>query len=411
MVSIDDVKSAYRLILGRDPESEEIALRHANQAASLEDLRIAFFCSPEFQTQWSFSAARRRRFNKEARDPDLTSASKEIPHSQKHRVIDIHDREFWARYVPLGDQGYSQVPFEEIGFQRYLTDRGVVVQSMLSRFELALIYALARDYWKGWGAIADLGCLYGLTTRCFAKGVLENNQIENGDRRFKSVYAFDLFLAESLIGYTSASPTLHTGSIFPDFLALNEDLLNVIVPCPGDISRMTWSEPLEILFIDCAKSWELNRWVVEHMFPWLREGSIVVQQDYIHFDEYWVHITMEYFAEYFEPLYMLYGASSVYRCNRAIDPQKTKEDLALLSLDLKEGMLIQAINKAPIPVREVIKCAYAKCLLEHGEIKRARETVESVLTEPLTDDPVLNVAGIAASNKQVVRDMIAKAGG
>jgi hypothetical protein len=57
-----------------------------------------------------------------------------------------------------------------------------------------------------------------------------------------------------------------------------------------------------------------------------------------------------------------------------------------------------------------MKCAYAKCLLERGEVRRAREMVESVVTEPLTDDPILNVAWIASTNKDVVRGMIAAAG-
>jgi SAM-dependent methyltransferase len=49
MISSEDVRAAYRLILGRDPESEEILTKHTQHAHSLEDLRRIFFCSSEFQ--------------------------------------------------------------------------------------------------------------------------------------------------------------------------------------------------------------------------------------------------------------------------------------------------------------------------------------------------------------------------
>src|SRR5205085_2666337 len=49
MVSTEDVKAAYRLILGRPPENGDVLLRHAKQHHSIDELREAFFNSPEFQ--------------------------------------------------------------------------------------------------------------------------------------------------------------------------------------------------------------------------------------------------------------------------------------------------------------------------------------------------------------------------
>ena len=48
MVTKDDVRAAYRLILGREPENEEVLAFHAEQFSSLEEMRAAFFSSPEF---------------------------------------------------------------------------------------------------------------------------------------------------------------------------------------------------------------------------------------------------------------------------------------------------------------------------------------------------------------------------
>ena len=46
-----DVIACYRYILGREPESEAVIQRHLDRAATLEQLRAAFFRSREFRAQ------------------------------------------------------------------------------------------------------------------------------------------------------------------------------------------------------------------------------------------------------------------------------------------------------------------------------------------------------------------------
>jgi SAM-dependent methyltransferase len=48
MVSTEDVRAAYRWILGREAENEDVILNHARLAGSVEDLRRNFLCSREF---------------------------------------------------------------------------------------------------------------------------------------------------------------------------------------------------------------------------------------------------------------------------------------------------------------------------------------------------------------------------
>ena len=50
-VSPDDVRGAYRFILGRAPENEAVVELHRQQAPSFEALRLAFFNSEEFRLQ------------------------------------------------------------------------------------------------------------------------------------------------------------------------------------------------------------------------------------------------------------------------------------------------------------------------------------------------------------------------
>lgn len=49
MVSIEDVSTAYRFILGRDPENEQVAADTARHVGSLADLRLALMASDEFR--------------------------------------------------------------------------------------------------------------------------------------------------------------------------------------------------------------------------------------------------------------------------------------------------------------------------------------------------------------------------
>ena len=52
MIDRDEIISAYRLILGREPENAEVVARYATEFDNLEDLRRLFFNSAEFRAQW-----------------------------------------------------------------------------------------------------------------------------------------------------------------------------------------------------------------------------------------------------------------------------------------------------------------------------------------------------------------------
>jgi SAM-dependent methyltransferase len=55
MVTIEDVRVAYWLILGREPENEEVLEDRARQCDSLDDLRKVFLHSAEFANSWAHS--------------------------------------------------------------------------------------------------------------------------------------------------------------------------------------------------------------------------------------------------------------------------------------------------------------------------------------------------------------------
>lgn len=313
-------------------------------------------------------------------------------------MIEPRNTDYWSRYVPFMHPD-SPAPFRELAFQEFSVRVGngrLPIKSMLSSYELSILFALAKDYWTGEGEIVDLGCLYGLTTRCFGEGMALNEHVSE-DRKAKRLYAYDLFLAQDYEWWTQGSPTLHSGSWFPEFLDLNQDHLDYIVPCPGDLQKMNWGKnPIEILMVDAAKTWSLNHFVVSRMFPRLIPGkSVVVQQDYMHYAEYWIAITMEYYSDFFEPLDFVYGASGVFLATRTLSVEQAAFDLSGLPPADMKRLMDQAIEKAPCAGKEVVKTAKAKMLLDMGEYKEAKRMIDSVSTQKLTDISYGDFSGIA----------------
>jgi hypothetical protein len=297
------------------------------------------------------------------------------------------------------------------GWQEYeLANPGgpVVERSMLALNELALLYMLAKDWYSGEGEIVDLGPLLGVGTNALARGLSRNRRVSTKTRR---IHSFDLFLAAEM-GYV-ITETSKSGSVFDRFLRSNRDYLDHISVAPGDLLETAWDRsPIEILFVDIAKSWALNTHVIRHFFPYLIPGkSIVVQQDYAHFAEYWIAMTMERFADYFEQLYYVRGSTSVYRCTSEIPNELLYERIEDLPLAQKLDYLERARHKAPPSVREILKCGEAFFLIEHDCLDAAYELLTTVSVPAACPDPSEDFSGSIASNFWAVNQALQKAGG
>lgn len=177
------------------------------------------------------------------------------------------------------------------------------VPTMLVADELRLLNHLAERRYTGEGAIVDAGCFLGGSTLALADGLRRNLQ-RRGAAEEKLIHSYDRFEIE---GWTIGSffhPSAQAGESFKPLydrnIARYADLVEVH---PGDIRLWPWEGgPIEILFIDVAKHWTVCDWVTWQFFPHLIPGkSVVIQQDYLyHHWVAWIHITMEFYAEYFE---------------------------------------------------------------------------------------------------------------
>jgi hypothetical protein len=106
---------------------------------------------------------------------------------------------------------------------------------------------------------------------------------------------------------------------YADHLAVHE----------GDILQKNWDgRPIEICFIDVAKTWAIQNWVVTQWFPNLRPGSIVVQQDFFHNYTGYIPMVMEHYADYFELIDALEWETAVFLCTKQIPAEACRMDFS-----------------------------------------------------------------------------------
>src|SRR5579863_2311530 len=74
----EDVRVAYRMILGREPESEEVIFLHARQYHSLDELRCALLASEEFQRLASNSSFSHKSLNGEPIEVEIDASPSQL---------------------------------------------------------------------------------------------------------------------------------------------------------------------------------------------------------------------------------------------------------------------------------------------------------------------------------------------
>ncbi|MEA2338063.1 MAG: hypothetical protein QOE82_2070 [Thermoanaerobaculia bacterium] len=175
------------------------------------------------------------------------------------------------------------------------------VPTMLVPDELRLLHHLAENYYSGSGVIIDAGSFLGGSTVALADGLRRNPRRHRfGDA--KPIHSFDRFDVEEWTRDTFF-PVSKEATFREQFDRNTAPYTDLIEVHAGDIREQEWhGGPIEILFIDIAKHWRTCDWVTWQFFPHLIPGrSIVVQQDYLYSQFVaWLHVTMEFYADYFE---------------------------------------------------------------------------------------------------------------
>jgi hypothetical protein len=226
------------------------------------------------------------------------------------------------------------------------------VPGMLSDQERRMLYYLARHEFEAEGCIADMGTYLGGSTVCFAAALRERSF----DR--PSIHTYDLFKLGDFgaeIRYFPGDPPsdLRTRPVFEKHL---HDYLDLIEVHEGDILAESWGgEPIEILFVDIAKSHRVFDHLLLTFFPALRPSrSLIIMQDYLWGTSGpWHHIVMEKLSPYCEYIVDTDVASAVFLLTQQI-PRSVLEDCLYMRIpqDEKVELMDRAISKLDTPEKQ-----------------------------------------------------------
>lgn len=235
---------------------------------------------------------------------------------------------------------------------------------MIGPEERRALWWLAREVLRD-GAIVDAGCFLGASTFCLAAGAAASPRAAG--RRGPIVHAFDYFKAiDAYVAETisrQVRPTAPGDSYLDLFMAQVAPHAPMIRAVPGDFLQARWEEgPIDLLFIDVAKSEALNAHVVGTMFPHLVPGeSVVVQQDFHHCWHPSIHVAMEHLAEEFELVdELVEHQSRVWLLAREIPAEKIRR-LAERDLSAAEriALLDRLVEKSSARCRPMMELTRA----------------------------------------------------
>ena len=209
-------------------------------------------------------------------------------------------------------------------------------------------HVLARDYAGGKGAIVDAGCFLGGSTVALASGLAANRRARRWGLRVQTYDLFEMhpsFRAD----YPELVADIEGDSIRPRFEEVVGSLLAHVDVHAGDIRDRRWTGgPVEVLFVDICKSWEINDHVVREFFPALIPGrGVVIQQDLIHEWLPYLTITMGLLADYFELVATVPWCSAVYLLTRAIPASAIPARLDALAPERKFSSSTWVAHRSP----------------------------------------------------------------
>jgi len=185
---------------------------------------------------------------------------------------------------------------------------------------------LARER-QGTGAVVELGTWLGATTRAMVCGV---GAVPEGQAPV--VFGYDAFVAIDLEARMAGTPLTglcRDGTSFrPIFDRRIGRWADRIQVRQGDVLAARWDDgPIELLFVDLAKTWAIWRHVRAAFLPHLVVGGVLVEQDWAHANTPWLHLWHHRWRDHFEPLGNIIHSSSVpFRLVRPLPPEALAPD-------------------------------------------------------------------------------------
>jgi hypothetical protein len=202
---------------------------------------------------------------------------------------------------------------------------GSYALGMLGLEERKLLYQVARHSYTGEGAVVELGAFCGASTCCLAAGLRDNPRAAG-----QNVHTYDRFIANELylrdFIRTQFGEAFEMGQSFESiFRRVTAQFADRIEVHAGDLLEQTWpaEAPIEILFVDVAKTLQLSAKVLTEFFGHLTPGkSIVIHQDFYHPTAFYLPVVMEFLSDHFSIIEAGRDWSVVFRLETEIPREK-----------------------------------------------------------------------------------------
>lgn len=312
-------------------------------------------------------------------DKGVTGQDMKLIESLRHSCHSL--LRLWKQYHGVDRASFRRGEWRHIG---NVQEHFKHAPSMLDTEELQLLYWLTSKNFRGCGTIVELGSFLGGSTCALCTGLTENCAITSVN---SLVHSYDRFLMEEY--FTSALEWLGEnvdigGSFLRVYERMIDDFRHAVNIHSGDIMQSSYnSGPIEILFIDICKSWEINAKVVSEFFRHLIPGrSIVVQQDYVHHWHYWLHLTMEFLRDYFEPIGRVKkGHSEIFLNTRRIPESLLQLDFRKCPQQDKIAAYDRILTRFPEDNWQRVSMTVANAvmlLLDHSNLEAADRVFQQI---------------------------------
>jgi hypothetical protein len=255
----------------------------------------------------------------------------------------------------------------------------VGIPTMLSKTERKLLYSLAREYASGEAAIVDAGCFLGGSTAALLAGVRDRAERWSGP----PVASYDLFRVEeyTLEKFFAGEPGVQVGDSFrPRFDAHLSAFDVPHVVHEGDITEIGWDGgPIDVLFLDVLKSWEINDSVLRDFFPSLVPGrSVIVHQDYGWGEQLWIPITVELMRDSLVLVDWMEWGSHAFFLEGELPAELIERGVAGLDLDRRFELMDRAVARAEGWVGGMLEVARTTLIAERDGAEAALVELDAI---------------------------------
>jgi hypothetical protein len=255
--------------------------------------------------------------------------------------------------------------------------------SMLYESERALLYVLGRRF-SGFGQIVDAGCFLGGSTFALAAGLAAGGC--DPASWAGVIHAYDLFRLDELTKaeHPDLVPGIGPGeALRPRFEQLLGPSLGFVDVHEGDIRESHWDgAPIEILFLDACKSWDINDHVVREFFPALVPGrSVVIHEDFVHEWLPFIPVTMGLLADAFEFVAHVPPSVAVFVPTAPLTAANIPERLRELPDQVKLACFDRACAPFTGEEKAILECARAMLLLDMARHADAGAALDAIRPE------------------------------